>query len=202
MVDGSEVERVIEVATRLFSELGYDGTSMRMIADAAGIESKDVLTRVGDKTRLYLTVMLRAHQAEQTALASAVASFTRTQEGVNGLVDAYLDFYLAHPLFLGLWLQRWMGDAADVSELEDLHRQPLVVMISTVVDDLTLPDVDTDHLVWTIVWSVFGFLSGGMLYTRPHGRHGHGHGRDPSQVADFRAYLHTLIRHMTADRPA
>ncbi|MBB6350475.1 TetR/AcrR family transcriptional regulator [Nonomuraea muscovyensis] len=198
-----EEQRVLGVATRLFAELGFDGTSVALIAQAAGVDAESVLARIGDKAQLYRQVMLQAHRAEREVVEAAVARFTPSTQGLIELVDAYLDFNLDHPYVLALWMHRWMGDAMDVGGLEELYARPLITMVTGVAGEVLAEDVDADHLTWTVIWCVYGFLTGGMQYTSPGSAIGTG--RRPSlPMADsealrrFRRYLHTLIRRMSA----
>lgn len=96
-----------------------------------------------------------------------------------------------------------MGDAMDVGGLEELYARPLITMVTGVAGEVLAEDVDADHLTWTVIWCVYGFLTGGMQYTSPGSAIGTG--RRPSlPMADsealrrFRRYLHTLIRRMSA----
>lgn len=190
-----ELEGLIETATRVFAGLGFDGTSMKLIADAAGIDVEALTATVGGKAELYRAVMWRAHKAEMRAMEEAVAGFTPSLQGLIDLTDAYLDFFATHPDFMALWIHRWLGDAADVSGLEHIYVQPLADLIASATRDLMPDDVDVEHLMWTVVWCVYGFLSGSMQYTAPHG-----YERvsiDPETLAGFRTYLHTLMRRMT-----
>lgn len=201
----TEKRRVRGVATRLFAELGFDGTSVELIAQAAGVDAESMIARMGDKAELYRQVMLEAHRVEREAMEAAVARFTPSTQGVIELVDAYLDFNLDHPYVMALWMHRWMGDAMDVGGLEELYARPLITMVTGVADEVLAEDVDVDHLTWTVIWCVYGFLTGGMQYTGPGPATGTG--RRPSlPTADsealrrFRRYLHTLIRRMSAPR--
>jgi Transcriptional regulator len=201
----TETRRLIEVATRLFAELGFDGTSTRMIAEAAGVDVDEMVELVGDKTELYRTVMAHAYQTELEALRAAAAGFTPTLQGLYDLADAYLDFCLDHPEILSLWMHRWLGDAIDVDRLEDEFTRPMSGMVANLVRDLVPPDVDADYVIWTIVWSVYGFLTGGAKHAAaadPAARiTGSGRRPDPAALARFRAHLRTLIRRMTAPEP-
>lgn len=187
-------DRLLAIATRLFAELGYDLTSARMIADAAGVE----IEAVGEKAELYREVMLRAHRAERETLDGVISGIAPTLEGATELADAYLDFYLAHPEYRALWQHRWMGDAADVPGLEELYTRPLSGRVVSAVRGLVPPDIDPDHLIWTVVWCVYGFLSGGMQHMSGRGAQGRGQALDPEAVAAFRAHLHAMVRRLTA----
>ncbi|MEO3786005.1 TetR/AcrR family transcriptional regulator [Actinocorallia sp. B10E7] len=193
----AEAERLIDVAERLFAELGFDGTPLQLIADTAGVDVETLVAQVGDKARIYRTVMRRAHQAERAALAEAVAAFIPTRQGVIALTDAYLDFHVQHPRLLCLWMQRWMGDAADLPGPEENVRT-LSAMIVDTVRDVMAPGVDPEYMIWTVVWCVFGFLSGGLQHPGPSSYYARGAPLTPESLADFRAYLHTLVTYLTA----
>ncbi|GAA2729470.1 TetR/AcrR family transcriptional regulator [Actinocorallia aurantiaca] len=195
-MEGVEEDRFLEVATRLFAELGFDGTPMQLIADAAGVDVETLVEQTGDKSRLYRKVMLRTHALERAALTEAAASFTPTRQGVIALVDAYLDFHVAHPQVLALWMHRWIGDAADIPGPEGQVRTLSTLMAAT-AQGVAAPGVDPEYLVWTIVWCVFGYLSGGIQHPGPSSYHARGEPLSPQALAGFRAYLHVLITRMT-----
>jgi AcrR family transcriptional regulator len=190
-------EQIIAVATRLFAELGYDSTETELIADAAGDGGQEQIAAAGGKSGLYRRVMDRAYRAEQGMLETALASYTPDGDGAHRVIDVYLDFYVANPEIVALWMHRWMGDAADVGELEDDFVDPQDALVSGVVGGLVPPDVAVDLLVRTVVWCVFGFLSGGV----PGGR-GRTEPRSPEAIERFRGYLHVLIDRMIAPAPA
>jgi AcrR family transcriptional regulator len=52
-------ERVLEIASRLFLERGYDATSMEAIADAAAIGKATLYARYADKGALFADVLRR-----------------------------------------------------------------------------------------------------------------------------------------------
>src|ERR1041384_5692348 len=118
--DGGQVALIVKVATQLFAALGYDGTSTRQIAEAAGLNIATVNYHVGGKRELYLAVMERAHLAERTALDQALARLTGTGPvvAIHRLMDDYLDFCVDNPEIPALWMHRWLSDASDITELE------------------------------------------------------------------------------------
>lgn len=153
----------MEVATRLFAALGYDGTSTRMIAEAAGLNVATIAYHVGGKRDLYLAVMERAHLAERTALDRALAEIPPNREGLLALVDGYVDFCIARPEIPALWMHRWLSDAADIAHLEEQYVRPLIELVTGVARKVVADDVDVDYVVWTIVWCTHGFGCGGLL---------------------------------------
>ncbi|GAA0949049.1 TetR/AcrR family transcriptional regulator [Actinocorallia libanotica] len=195
-MEDAERERIIAVAIRLFADLGFDGTPWRLIADTSGIGVEELTERFGSKAILYREVMLRIQAAEREALEAATATFTPTRQGVIDLVDAYLDFHVDHPEIISLWLQRWMGDAADIPDMEEQVRS-LSAMMAAAVQDVAVPDIDPEYLIWTIVWCVHGFLSGGIQHPGPHRYHARGEPLGMEALQRFRAHLHALITRIT-----
>ncbi|MGI5170652.1 TetR/AcrR family transcriptional regulator [Spirillospora sp. CA-253888] len=187
-------DRIIEVATRLFAALGFDGTSLQLIADTAGTDVASVRRTVGGMTDLYRTVMQRAYAAEQAALEQALVAFTPDRRSVNRLLDDYLDFYVAHPELLGLWLHRRTGDAADVGELEDRYVRSRLTGLVGIFQEFAPRDVNLELAIWTVPWVISGFLGHGVVHSDPE--------RTPRQFGEaipyddletFRTYLHTLM---------
>ncbi|WP_019631105.1 TetR/AcrR family transcriptional regulator [Actinomadura atramentaria] len=189
-------ERVVEVATLLFAELGYDATPLELVADTAGTGTGKIIELFGGKQALYLEVMRRAYEAEQLMLAGSLEGFTPDESGATAVVDTVLDFYAAHPHLRALWMHRWMADAADTEALESEYvlsqTQHVLDRVGSVIPD----DVDTYFLVATIIWTVFGFLSGG----RPTPGFPTRHRPDAEEIEHFRGYLHVLVRRMLAPR--
>lgn len=182
-------DRILAAATRLFAALGYDGTSTRLIAEAAGLNVATVAYHVGGKRDLYLMVMERAHQAERAALESAFAEFTPTPEGIHLLVDRYLDFCVDNPEVPALWMHRWLSDAMDVRHLEALYVKPLLALVVDGVRGVVPEDADVEYAMWTVIWCIHGFSRGGVLDEDGNRRRTD----DPDALARFRAHLHRLV---------
>ncbi|MCP2338701.1 TetR/AcrR family transcriptional regulator [Actinomadura rupiterrae] len=198
---GEEHDHLIATALRIFAELGYDGVTLQTIVDAAGYDINVVHSVARTKAEMYLAVMQHADDLERSALEAALARFTPSKQGVITLADAYLDFFVAHPHVLALWQHRWMGDAADLPDLEERYTRSLSVQIAGTIKDLLPPDVAPDYLVWSVVWCVYGFLSGGVIGSgSDQGRHRHSDsgGRD---LEGFRTFLHTMLDHLLTPLP-
>ncbi|XRQ05201.1 TetR/AcrR family transcriptional regulator [Actinomadura welshii] len=181
-------DRILDAATRLFAALGYDGTSTRMIAEAAGLNVATVAYHVGGKRDLYVAVMERAHTAERGVLSDAVARIDDA-EGLLTLVERYIDFCAEHPEVPALWMHRWLSDAADVAHLEERYVRPLLEMVFSAARKVVSDDVDVEYTVWTVVWATHGFGSGGVLDSEGR-RHGLA---DPHELARFRAHMRRFV---------
>ncbi|GAA3934251.1 hypothetical protein GCM10023085_14520 [Actinomadura viridis] len=192
--DETEAAPIIAVATRLFAQLGFDGTSMGMVADAAGLDPATLTERIGmSKSDLYRAVMERAHEAQKVAVGDALASFTPTGTALADLADRYLDYYARNPETVGLWLHRRMGDAADISDLEERYIRPPFVRVAEALRGRA-PDIDVDYALWSIYWVMTGFFSTGVMHTGASGhRHGTGLHLLPEDIEDFRRHLRRLV---------
>ncbi|MEV0827106.1 TetR/AcrR family transcriptional regulator [Nonomuraea rubra] len=195
-----QADAILKVATQLFAALGYDGTSTRQIADAAGLNIATVNYHVGGKRELYLAVMEAAHRAEKSALDRALA---RLQDGddpvaaIHRLADDYLDFCVTHPEVPALWMHRWLSDASDVAELERQYVQPLLDAVSAalrpaVEAGLIAAETDLDYTVWSVIWTVHGFAKGGVLDAEGRRRTA----GDRAALRRFRAHLHQCLHRM------
>ncbi|MFV2171682.1 TetR/AcrR family transcriptional regulator [Actinomadura sp. LOL_016] len=201
-MDESEASRLLDTALRLLAELGYDQTSLQLVADAAGVDVAVVREFVGDgRPELYRAVMRHALEAERQALSPAMEQFGPDLASYLRLVDAYLDFYEHRTDIMALWLHRWMGDAVDVPGLEEDFTESVTLWVVQTLSPALPPDVHPDYLIWTVVWCVFGFFSGGMTTTDPETgeqqvrRAGIGP-HAPEAVEEFREHLHMLITRM------
>ncbi len=141
--------------------------------------------------------MSRAFESERTMLERAVSQTEPGRTAVHQIVDAYLDFHLAHPHNRSLWAHRWVDDAADISELEDRYARPLLTLAAHKIRDVVPSDVDPYYLLGTMVWCVHGFLGSGVL-ERTQGMR---RADNPEAVASFRHHLHVLMDKLLAPAP-
>lgn len=194
MSDEITRSQILEVATRLFGQLGYDGTSLQLISDALGVRTAVVAEVAGDKRALYQEVMRRAFEAEREMLEAAVSRSDSARSAVHEVVDAYLDFHVANPENRALWAHRWVADAADFSTMEDQYARPLMRLAARSIKDAVPPDVNTYYLLGTMVWCVHGFLGSGIL----NQYQGMKDAAQPEVVESFRAHLHVLMDRLLA----
>ncbi|GAA3697283.1 TetR/AcrR family transcriptional regulator [Nonomuraea antimicrobica] len=201
--ESAQAGLILKVATQLFAALGYDGTSTRQIAEAAGLNIATVNYHVGGKRELYLAVMEAAHRAEKAALEAALARLPGDDPvaAIHRVADDYLDFCVDNPEVPALWMHRWLSDASDISELERQYVLPLMAAVTEAlrpaVEAGTIrAEADLEYTVWTVIWAVHGFAKGGVLDARGR-RRGAG---DRAALRRFRAHLHQSL-HRTLGLP-
>ncbi|MEO3781910.1 TetR/AcrR family transcriptional regulator [Actinocorallia sp. B10E7] len=199
---GSENTRdhILDVATRLFSRLGYDAITVRMIADSAGLDVATVTDQVGGKRELYIAVLERITGIEYDFLQQKVAEAEPGMAGMILLTDAYLDFCVEHPEVPALWMHRWLSDAADITELEERFsgkiQSLLLGAVSKAIGEGEAyegePPFDLELVGWTTVWCIHGFVQGGFMDEKGRTRRP----QDPKALRRVRKHLHELVERM------
>ncbi|MCP2342821.1 TetR/AcrR family transcriptional regulator [Actinomadura rupiterrae] len=184
------LQRLVDAARRLFAGLGFDGVTTEMIAEAAGTDVATVRGLAGGKRELYLDVMDEAASAERRALDECQSLPPDRDDSLRSL-DHYIDFYVAHPEVAALWVHRWLSDARDITEVESRFLRPTLEKAVQRIAEIA-PNVDAEYVLWTIIWSVQGFATSGVL-DADGGRRGV---ENPAQVERFRRHLHSTTRQM------
>jgi TetR/AcrR family transcriptional regulator len=185
--------QVRPIAARLFGELGYDAVSVRMVADAAGVDPDTLTTLYGGKRGLYVTVMEWSAQHWRDQLEPLLKDYTPDTHGLTRVMDEYLEHCLEHPEVPRLLIHRWMSDASDIIDVEQ-EIAPLIKEAIEAVRRAAGPGVDPQAATWTLVWTIHGYLQSGYL-DDPGRLHPP---TDPRALGRFRQHLHWLIQQMTA----
>ena len=86
-------KQIIDIAMKLFSEQGFDGTSTRQIADAAGVNEAIIFRHFKTKEDLYWAVL--ADRMERTGrnrrIRELLESNGETREVMVAIAEAMLD---------------------------------------------------------------------------------------------------------------
>ncbi|MBT8038673.1 MAG: TetR/AcrR family transcriptional regulator [Xanthomonadales bacterium] len=84
---------ILEAAVRLFSRHGFEGVSMRAVAQEAGVSKSNIYHHFASKEALYLAIM----QSSAGSLAEMVENLA---EGRGGFDERLREFALAHLVHL------------------------------------------------------------------------------------------------------
>ncbi|MCD0449631.1 TetR/AcrR family transcriptional regulator [Actinocorallia sp. API 0066] len=149
--DQSTRERVLDIATRLFAELGYDETSLGLVADAVGLSVAEIDEEFGGKRGLYLNVYRHLHEQELDVVDAL--GEVADHDSMHRFVDVYLAHLKARPERAALWLQRRLHDAADIREVERTYLSPQVERAVKAAENLFRPGIDPELALWTVAWT-------------------------------------------------
>jgi len=111
---------IIDGAARLFSEHGFDGVSMRDVADAAGVSKANIYHHFASKQALYLAV-LRSRAAATRALLEELSQPAESfAERTKRFMSAHLENILEHSQTFRLLLRESLsGDDRQAQALAD-----------------------------------------------------------------------------------
>ena len=107
-------DRILDVALDLFIDQGYDGTSLRQIADRLGITKAALYYHFGAKEDILMALHLRLHEFGKSALSTMTGGEPITLELWGALLDEVVDQMLVQRK---LFLMHERNQAA----LEKLH---------------------------------------------------------------------------------
>ena len=97
-------KRLIDIAEQVFFKKGFDGTTMPMIADAAGYNKRTIYLYFKDKEELFLAVVLRGLKRLYECLRTVNKATGSVGTGLRPLGAAFFDFAVTHPEYLDLMM--------------------------------------------------------------------------------------------------
>ena len=87
-------EKILDVAMKVFSTHGYDGSSIRAIAKAAGISIGGVYLYFRNKEELYLNLIRDRVEEQVSTTKEAVASSCSPEDGLRTFLTLHLQYGL------------------------------------------------------------------------------------------------------------
>ena len=110
-------EAILVAAEEHFARLGFDGTSLQQIGEAAGVARSTPAYFFRSKEALYDAVLARAVTRAQEAMARAYAAEDSSAEAaVESYVGAFLDFLGHDQNFVRLIQREALEDGSRVAE--------------------------------------------------------------------------------------
>lgn len=87
-------ERVLSAARRLFSERGYEGATIRDIAQAAGMSTGAVFASFADKTELFDEILTADYEVIYAQMVQAARAGATVDEALLGVFGVAYSFHL------------------------------------------------------------------------------------------------------------
>lgn len=89
-------ERILEAADEVLAEVGYEGASVRAVAERAGVNKALIFYHYDSKSALFDRVIQRYYAAHLEALRAAFSGQGDARARLHSVLDAYLTFMQEH----------------------------------------------------------------------------------------------------------
>jgi AcrR family transcriptional regulator len=206
----SAPQRIVQIATALFAEHGFDGVSTREIAAAAGLNIATVNYHVGGKRDLYRLVFARMSQLERERIERTLHSVEShpmdTPDGVRALLrrvaQMLVELTVEHPETARLWVRRWLDHDGD-ADVEIEASVPVYRMFQALVGRIEAESgyryagPSLELFLKSVSWMLHGYALSGPLDWNS----GRGRADDPHRLAELTDFLADYFTRMF-DLPA
>lgn len=98
-------EHILEVAEQVFAERGFESAKLQDIGRQAGVSMGTIYAVFPSKEELFRAILDLRGKAILAVARAAVDGADDARLALDRLIDAYLDFFIAHPHFLRMHLR-------------------------------------------------------------------------------------------------
>ena len=190
-------EAILVAAEDYFARIGFEGTSLQQIAEAAGVARSTPAYFFGSKEALYDAVLTGAIARGRRAIARAYAEGDdddrSPDDAVESFVGALVDFLGQDQNFLRLIQREALGDGGRVAEFFGRSVDEAVAALGPAAEKA---GISPERLVLDLVaLSWYPFAHEHTLLPALGMR-----ARDPAFLAEHKRHLADLVRAMTRPR--
>ena len=128
--------RILDAALQLFSENGFEGTSIRTIAANAGVTHTMIGLHFGGKTQLWQAAVdhLFRRMASEMRPGPDEPAFEDGCEGMESFIRKYVRYCARHPEHARLMLQESMHDNEQLAFAVDHHIAPSHAFLQQLIE--------------------------------------------------------------------
>ena len=132
-------DRILDAADEVLAEVGYDGASVRLVAERAGVNKALVFYHFESKSALFDRVLERYYEAHLAALRDAFGGAGTVRDRLHRMLDAYLVFMQGNRRYPRLVQQILSGTGAK-REVVSRNLTPMYRWVRDALAELT-PEV-------------------------------------------------------------
>ncbi len=186
--------RIMDVAEGLFARQGYDGTSLRQIASAAGLQEPGLYNHFSSKRALYEAILNRGLDPMLQALSRHLEQAEDLRDYTD-LPSVMTDLLLDHPQMAALFQQAMQGDENSAGNqmvhawLAELFGQGVKTMVGAA------EDTDAQTLAINVI-AMFNLTTGYFLSQRAFDMLCEGSLENADNIARQKTLLRKVIRAM------
>jgi AcrR family transcriptional regulator len=170
-------QHIFEAAEKVFAERGFEAAKVQEISALAGLSMGTIYAIYPGKTELYRGILEERGREVLERVQEVVERETSPRDALRGLIELYVDWFLAHPDFLRMHLRAgtsWAlspstGTDSQVQHWQDIHALQSEIFRRGVAEGVFV-DEDPGYLAKT--FSVMDqvlladWVAGGMQATR------------------------------------
>lgn len=109
------IDRIVQAALEIFAEKGFDGARMDEIAKASGVNKATLYYHIGDKDKLYSTVMRGMLQGVSSEIITKVSSVHDSKDRLRKFVHELHRVKHNNPYFTPIMLRELATKGARLS---------------------------------------------------------------------------------------
>lgn len=140
----STEENILKVAREVFMKHGYDGTSMQMIADEAGINKSLLHYYYRSKEKLFSKIFTKVFSQFIPHLGVVFMSEMTMKEKIYAFVDRYIDIFLENPLIPIFVMQELSKNPQHLTQLVKEAGMNPEILIQNIVKSMKNEGVEMD----------------------------------------------------------
>jgi AcrR family transcriptional regulator len=152
-------ERVLSAARQLFSERGYEGATIRDIAQAAGMSTGAVFASFADKSELFDEILTADYEVIFAQMSEAARAGATVDESLLGIFGVAYRFHLEQlPLLRASIAVSWTrSDAAERRNRTDIKHifRLIAEVVQRAVDRGQLKNDLDGKLLAEMTWDVY-----------------------------------------------
>ncbi|MBW2454558.1 MAG: TetR/AcrR family transcriptional regulator [Deltaproteobacteria bacterium] len=189
--------QILHSATRLFAAHGFDGTSLKDIADAVGIRKPSLLYHFPSKEKLRLAVLEQLLERWNDVLPRLLMVAAGGEPRFETIIDEVVGFFTADPDRARLLVREILDRPADMRDRLDTYVRPWVDVVAKYIRKgqefgEVHADVDPEAYVLQVINLVLSgvaaaaSLAGGLLpQDSPLGDPAKRHARELIRIARY-----------------
>lgn len=177
---------ILDAADEVLAESGYDGMSMRAVAELAGVNKALIFYHYKSKALLFENVLERYYTRHQQALAAALDDHGPASKRLHRLIDAYFDFIDANRRYPRLIQQQVAS--GDTTQLIRKNLQPFYKWTEAALSEYLPADgpLAARHFYVTFSGMVINYFTYGPVLAEAWG----GDPLSDDNVTERRAHVH------------
>ena len=161
--------QILQEATRLFAEQGFDGTSIRAISDEVGIAKPSLLYHFPSKDELRRVVLEQVFSHWNDVLPELLKVATSGEGRFESLMTEVLSFFLEDTNRAKLLTREMLDRPDEINEQLKKFLSPWMRLTADYIrrgqdEGIIYEDVDPDAYILHVIQMVVGGLSTSLVY--------------------------------------